>query len=92
MVIIVNNSKIKVINEEDKLKISRLLDKSGNFNIKMLYNVIQLHINISVIIYIICWLYKKYIHCDMFFKSLIALLCTDFIVSFNSNYYFGQKR
>ena len=55
MIIIVNNSKIKVINEEDKLKISRLLDKSGNFNIKMLYNVIQLlHINISVIIYIIC--------------------------------------
>lgn len=54
MIIIVNNSKIKVINEEDKLKISRLLDKSENFNIKMLINVIQLHINISVIIYIIC--------------------------------------
>ena len=54
MIIIVNNSKIKVINEEDKLKISRLLDKSGNFNIKMLNNVIQLHINTSVVIYIIC--------------------------------------
>ena len=54
MIIIVNNDKIKVINEEDKLKISRLLDESGNFNIKMLYNVIQLHINISVTIYIIC--------------------------------------
>ena len=44
MIIIVNNSKIKVINEKDKLKISRLLDKSENFNIKMLNNVIQLHI------------------------------------------------
>lgn len=41
MIIIVNNGKIKVINEEDKLKISRLLNKSQNFNIKMLNNVIQ---------------------------------------------------
>lgn len=41
MIIIVNNGKIKVINEEDKLKISRLLNKSENFNIKMLNNVIQ---------------------------------------------------
>lgn len=41
MIIIVNNGKIKVINEEDKLIISRLLNKSENFNIKMLNNVIQ---------------------------------------------------
>lgn len=41
MIIIVNNGKIKVINEEDKLKILRLLNKSENFNIKMLNNVIQ---------------------------------------------------
>lgn len=49
MIIIVNNGKIKVINEEDKLKISRLLNKS----VLTLKCLIMLY-NTSVIIYIIC--------------------------------------